>query len=72
MQSMEVSKLLKLLAGSIVRCIDFEAESAELLILLKNRVSPYLLHFHYVLFLYGTTALNYANIKKTCDEYEGI
>lgn len=69
MQSMEVSRLLKHLAWIIVRCIDFEAQLIELFILLKNEVSPYLLHFYYVLLLYGATILNCASINKTCDEY---
>lgn len=72
MQSMEVSKLLKHLTWIVVRCIDFEAQSIELFILLKNEVSPYLLKFYYVLLLYGAKILNYASINKTCDEYDWI
>jgi hypothetical protein len=59
-----VSKLLEHLPWIIVRCIDFEAESVELFIWLKNQFSPYLLHFCYVLLLYGTTVLKYASIKR--------
>lgn len=65
-----MSKLLRHLAWIIVTCIDFEAQSIELFSLLKNQVSPYLLHFCYELLLYGTTVLNYASINKTCDEYD--
>lgn len=64
-----MSKHLKHIVWIIVRCIDFEAQSIELFILLKNQVSPYLLHFYYVLLMYGATVLNCASINKTCDEY---